>query len=59
MKVRIWKSVGLVQSIGVNGQWKNSHEKGNIKGEVNGFEELDALDMLGTIVLNVAHGVYR
>ena len=29
------------------------------KGEANGFEASDALAMLGTIVLNVVHGVHR
>ena len=36
----------------------NSHEKCNKKGKVNGFEVSNALDMLGTITLNVVHLVH-
>ena len=59
MKESVWKLVGLVGSIEVNGWWYENHEKGNIKGKVNGFEVSDALAMLGIIVLNVVHVVNR
>ena len=36
-------------------RWHDNHGKGNMKGEVNGFEASYALAMLGTIVLDVAH----
>lgn len=42
--------------IGVNGWWQDNHGKGNIKGRVNGFQVLDALAMLGTVLLNFFHG---
>jgi len=51
--------VELVESIGINEQWKNSHEKGNRKGKLNGLEVPDALDTLGIVVLNVVHAVNR
>jgi len=50
--------IGLVGSIGINGQWKDNNEKGNQKGKVNGFDASYALSMLGTIVLNIAHVVH-
>lgn len=46
-------------SIGVNEQWQDSHEKGNMKGEVNGSETSYALANLGTVVLNVVYVVHR
>ena len=42
-----------------NEGWQKGHEKGNRKGKVNGLEVSNSLDMLGTFVLNVVHGVHR
>jgi len=47
----IWTSWSIV----VNRQWQYTHVKGNRKGKVNEYEVLDALAMLGMIVLNVVH----
>jgi len=44
--------------IGVNGQWWENHEKGNMKSKVNGWEASNALAMLGTVVLNVVNVVH-
>jgi len=49
----------LVGSIRINEQWQECHEKGNRKGEVNGFEASDVLAILGTMVLNVFHVMKR
>ena len=49
--------IGLVHQD--NGWWQDSHEKGNIKGKVNGFDVSDALAMLGTVFLNIVHVVHE
>ena len=58
MKAILQQLVRLVGSIGVNGRWHDSHEKGTRKGNVNGFEVTNDLAKLGTVLLNVVHDVY-
>jgi len=57
LKPGIWQSVGSVGSIGINARWKDSHEKGNKKGEVDESKASDALAMFVIVVLNVVHVV--
>lgn len=59
LEARIWQLIELVGSIGINGQWQDSHEKDNRKGKVYGSEVRYALAKLGTDILNVVHVLNR
>jgi len=43
----------------MNMRCQDSHEKDNMKVEVNEYEVLDALAMLRTVVLNVVYVVHK